>query len=73
MKVEHTERGFEIINFIDQYKEQCSLQQSSLAIYEQPGASAVWLGPNEQRMHLTLEMVQDLIPHLQNWVETGSF
>ena len=42
--VERTGRGFEIISFEDRYGVKCSLQQSSLAEYEKPGISAVWLG-----------------------------
>lgn len=43
-KTEATSRGFEIVKFKDCYGRACSLQMSSLAEYEQPGASAVWLG-----------------------------
>lgn len=39
-----TSRGFEIVHFKDYYNQECSLQQSSLALYQQHGASAVWLG-----------------------------
>jgi hypothetical protein len=42
--VDHTARGFEIINFSDCYGVKCSLQASSLAEYEKPGTSAIWLG-----------------------------
>lgn len=83
--VTQTVRGFELIDFVDRYGEACSLQQSSLAIYEQPGASAVWLGCDHEtihektgercgaRMHLDREKVAALIPHLQAWLKTGSF
>lgn len=43
-KVTHTSRGFEILEFKDRYGIACELQQSSLAEYEKPGTSAVWLG-----------------------------
>jgi hypothetical protein len=33
-----------LIEFKDHYRTPCSLQASSLAIYEQPGTSAIWLG-----------------------------
>lgn len=39
-----TGRGFEKITFRDFNGTECSLQQSSAAVYEQPGSSAVWLG-----------------------------
>lgn len=44
-----TSRGFEIIEFADCYGEKCSLQASSLAEYEKPGTSAVWLGVQNAR------------------------
>ena len=75
MKIEHTERGFEIINFEDINKEKCSLQQSSVAFYTQPGTSAVWLGINGvgNRMHLNKKQVGDLVEHLTNWLKHGTF
>lgn len=42
--IEMTNRGFEVVKFIDYYNTRCSLQASSLAHYEKPGTSAVWLG-----------------------------
>lgn len=45
--VTKTSRGFEIVHFSDLYQNKCSLQQSSLAIYEPPGTSAVWLGVDD--------------------------
>jgi len=72
--VEFTERGFEIIRFNDSYDQGCSLQQSSLAEYEQPGTSAVWLGIGGlHRMHLKPDQVQELIEVLVQWLNTGSF
>jgi hypothetical protein len=43
-KVKRTNRHFEIVEFRDHYDKPCELQASSLAIYEKPGTSAVWLG-----------------------------
>lgn len=48
-KVGRTNRGFELVEFEDRYQIPCSLQASSLADYERPGTSAVWLGPNDAR------------------------
>jgi hypothetical protein len=64
-------RGFLIGQFHDLNEEPCSIQESSYA--SQP---AVWLGrdtsdPNVYRMHLTQEMAQALIDHLQVFVATG--
>lgn len=45
--VERTARGFELLEFKDRYGTPCSLQASSLAEYEKPGTSAVWLGTDD--------------------------
>jgi hypothetical protein len=78
-EVTYTDRGFERIDFKDCYGEECSLQQSS-AIEDSdiPGASFVWLGANNvsgraDRMHLNKEQVGELVAHLVNWMNTGSF
>jgi hypothetical protein len=71
--VERTERGFEIIRFKDDYQEPCSLQASSVARHEKPGTSAVWLGPESNRMHLDRAQVQLLINHLRTWLRSDSF
>jgi len=83
-KTKKTPRKFEVITFMDYNGEECSLQASSLAMYTQPGSSAIWLGCNKPpdlirgehvspRMHLTLEHVKALVNHLQSWIRTGSF
>jgi len=86
-KLELTERQFEIIHFQDRYRTPCTLQQSSLAEFNPPGSSAVWLGvdrqqgqhdglfdqANQTRMHLDLKQVKALIAVLEMWVETGKF
>lgn len=46
-KVKRTARGFDLLEFQDCYKSACSLQASSLAVYEKPGTSAVWLGVDD--------------------------
>ncbi len=87
MKVDHTVRGFERIDFKDAYGEECSLQQSSvMGTCPTPGGSFVWLGINSSvvtteagitsapsRMHLNRNQVFELIQHLTHWHETGSF
>ena len=86
-KMAKTNRGFEIITFPDRYETPCSLQQSSLADFQEPGTSAVWLGvdrqdgvhdgvfdaANQTRMHLDLKQVKALIAVLEMWVASGSF
>ena len=71
--LEKTNRGFEIIKFGDLSKHKCSLQQSSLAVFLEPGSSVVWLGVDDSRMQLDLEQVDALILHLKAWRESGSF
>jgi hypothetical protein len=71
--VDRTGRGFEIIHFADRNGKECSLQQSSLADFEQPGTSAVWLGIQNDRMHIDYEKAKKLVSVLQAWIDTGSF
>lgn len=85
MEVKATERGFELIEFIDHNGAECSLQQSSMTdLNHDAGATAVWLGCDKNalphighdmspRMHLDRERVIQLVTHLQSWLETGSF
>lgn len=73
MEIRKTNRGFEIIEFEDYNGEKCSLQQSSLALYDQPGTSAIWFGIQDNRMHLSLDQTIELLSHLQNWIQDGTF
>jgi hypothetical protein len=73
MEVKRTQRGFELIEFLDRNSQPCSLQQSSAADYETPGSSAVWLGLGDHRMHLSLDHVSELVIYLQRWLDDGSF
>lgn len=68
-----THHGFPIVHFKDRNGQECSLQASSLAEYEIPGTSAVWLGVGTVRMHLDRVQVSALIRHLQNWKERDTF
>lgn len=83
-KHSHTARGFEHVEFKDFYEAKCYLQQSSIAIYQQPGSNCVWLGlvdadpkimwKDALRLGiLSREQVQELIVNLQRWLKTGSF
>lgn len=76
LEIRDTPRGFARADFVDLYGAECSIQDSSLMDEE-----AIWLGCNDgvhhmgeclARMHLTREMVAELIPILQKFVETGS-
>jgi len=42
-----------------------------ITLLEQPGASAVWLGVEDNRMHLDRERVKVLIRLLVEWLDTG--
>lgn len=71
MTESRTGRGFQLVEFNDYIAKPCSLQQSSIAIHEPPGSSAVWLGQGENRMHLDQTQVEELVRRLQRWLETG--
>ncbi len=73
MKIGKTNRGFASGEFEDKYGSKCSIQESSIAT-----EACIWLGVDEHfnskvnaRMHLTTEMVEELIPVLQHFVKTG--
>lgn len=63
----------EIVKFCDFYGVECSLQQSSLADYEQPGISAVRIGTGADRMYLRRKDVATLAQLLSRWLADGSF
>lgn len=85
MKVTKTERGFGRIEFADRYGQECSLQDSSLATEPAIWFGVDNTGPdlngpsgkrNEQvgvSMHLTQEMVKELLPFLKWFAETGEY
>lgn len=61
--VERTAGGFEIVKFADRYGSSCSLQASSLAEYEKPGTSAVWLGTDDAAPKVLASKAQSLGIH----------
>jgi hypothetical protein len=93
MKIETTERGFEIANFKDSRQNECSIQKSSAAEDDY-----IWLGIDNprltifedermgkyintnlpknwavsSRMHLSREQVNELLPVLITFSETGN-
>lgn len=76
MKLRHTQRGFEIIEFEKYPNEQLSRlvhQASIIGDYEdawdKPGSSCLWIG--EYHL-LSREQIAELIQHLQAWLNTGS-
>ena len=72
-EIGQTPRGFKIIEFADRDGIPCSLQQSSVATYQEPGSSAIWLGVEDKRMHLDRQQTRALINHLINWLTDNSF
>lgn len=77
MRLSKTERGFEIIKwpaYIEKNGIHRLVQQSSAIgdgddAVNRPGSSFLWVGEHH---HLDREEVQELIRHLQAWVNTGS-
>lgn len=76
MKLYSNRRGLLIADFVDRYGKHCSIQESSLAT-----ECCIWLGvdsdtngaPIEQgRMHLTQEMVKELLPLLRRFAQEGA-
>lgn len=71
MRLKKTDRGFKRAEFKDEYGEDCSIQESSLATNP-----CIWLGVDlvqdkPARMHVSRALAKKLIPHLQKFVETG--
>ena len=66
LKVKVTPRRFAIVGFDDKDGRRCDLQESSAV---EP--ACVWLGTGSERMHLTQSMIEDLLPYLQLFAETG--
>lgn len=72
------DHGFLNGKFKDRYDVPCSIQKSSLAFED-----CIWLGADEvtvdhvtgktfnTRMHLTQDMVRDLLPLLHRFADTG--
>lgn len=57
-KSKRTQRGFDLLEFKDYNDHPCSLQASSLALYEQPGTSAVWFGSDDAAPKVLADQVR---------------
>jgi len=66
MKRSITPRGFKLIEFTDLYGVECSLQESSLHT-----PMCVWLGPDNNRMHLDQATAQQIVDELTVFIKTG--
>ena len=78
---DRTGRGFSVGTFFDRYRQECSVQDSSLAT-----ECCIWLGVDRNippayggegkevnaRMHLTRELAANLMVVLQRFIDTGS-
>ena len=65
MKIRYTNEGVAYTHFQDHNYNHCSIQASSVAV------DCIWLGVNENRMHLTRGHVADMLPLLSRFAETG--
>jgi len=85
MELKRTLRGFVNADFTDLYGSECSIQDSLLAtddaiwlgldhINAKEWSTIVGVDPEKipARMHLSREMVAELLPILQRFVDTGS-
>lgn len=70
-KKSRTDRGFQLVEFVDLYGKQCSVQQSSLALCDKPGTGAIWIGVDKDRMHLNRNQVEQVVSYLGKWLEDG--
>lgn len=66
LELKTTPRGFSYAEWIDSKGMACSVQESSSA-----ESDCIWLGLNDERMHLTQEQVAALLPLLCNFVVSG--
>lgn len=74
MIVKQTERGFDRVEFTDANGlDACVMQSSAIRDdrKDNPGSSCLWLGLERREAHLNRQMVAELIPLLQRWLETG--
>lgn len=78
-KQKRTAQGFPLIEFGDIVEQMCALEASTLIdtdspkAFDNPGTSAVWLGPIGQEMHLNKNQARALVLHLRIWLKTGKF
>lgn len=65
MRINYTGRGFRVVTFKDRYEQPCSIQESSSV------TPSLWFGIDSDRMHLSQQMVRDLLPLLEYFAEHG--
>ena len=71
MVIKPTERNLNHCEFTDYYKHKCSLQKSHMHKYDTNNDSCIWLGIDDNPMHLNRGMVYALLPLLEKFVMTG--
>lgn len=74
MNFKPTKKGLLSADFLDRFGQECSIQESS---YQEE--DCIWFGVDKDlrgdqgaRMHLTRDMVREVIPVLQHFVRTGA-
>lgn len=82
LELQFSARGFAFVEFIDKYKSECSLQESSASGNVVDG-SYIWFGVDKPfaeykvedgeqvRMHISQTQMEQLLPLLQRFVRTG--
>jgi hypothetical protein len=63
MNVTQTERGFDRVEFVDQYGAECSIQQSSAMRGDEPfgaGSAMLWIGPNDANPRILASKAKEL-------------
>ena len=62
--IKKTNRGFQYIEFEDRNMEKCSIQESSIAT-----EPCLWLGVDDNRMHLNLDKAKFIIKSLKYFIK----
>lgn len=65
-ELKETQRGFTYFEMTDSYGKEFTIQKSSSAEEEK-----IWMGVDDDRAHLTRDMVRRIIPILQQFADTG--
>ena len=64
MEIRKTERWLKIITFSDTYNDKFGLQESRIE-------DCIWFWTkNSESLHLSQEIIKELLPHLEKFVET---
>ncbi len=64
--ISENDKGFICIDFKDSCTKRCSLQESSI------NKNYIWLGLGTERMHLSRNQTEKLLPYLYDFVNNGT-